>query len=568
MQHSQTDRRASSTICREGLRIIVLGSLVCAIGCGRVLGADFESLSPRQQEGGAGQAGATGTDIGGANTGGSSGDGCTSHAECIEEAYGAPVLCREHECVPLTTERECPVLLGGGQNLINLDAPDPIVFGVYADSYFDSLRLTVPSLNYELAIDEVNTTLLGGLSDGPGRPKRPFLAVLCDSTPEDLSASLSHLIDDLGVSAIIGPLSPTKLLSSFEEVGRRDGIFFMEPDAVHTELAELDDDDLVWSLRGTGEQLAHPYAALVERADALMQERRSATSDSGDETRLALVVRDDPVLEDLAIGLESILRLNGRDTEGNAKMGAYLRLDVTSESESFGPDSPSIVQALLDFAPHIVVSLTGGEYPSAVLLELENSWPSYHSDQVPPFHLLAPEVEGDERLLTPVTFIEGLAERLLGIAYAEPANVEAHEAYLSRLRSVYSLSEGGQYYDAAYYLMYSIAGAGGPATLAGADVAHGMRRLIEGETRFDVGPVDAAQVASFLLDDTDQTLELDGTQGPPNFDAATGVRRAEARVWCVGPTEQEGEFEFERPAMVYETSTGQFTGNQSCVPGF
>src|SRR5690606_10131001 len=131
-----------------------------------------------------------------ASTGGLGGSGepeCETNGECIDQNFGSPYICRDERCIPLTVPGECPVVLGAGQDLENLRKPSPIIFGAY--SYVDPTapRLSVPTLNYELAIDEINGATRGGLPGGPNGSLRPFIAVICSGTDSpDLEKSLGH----------------------------------------------------------------------------------------------------------------------------------------------------------------------------------------------------------------------------------------------------------------------------------------------------------------------------------------------------------------------------------------
>src|SRR5690606_31309219 len=129
----------------------------------------------------------------------------------------------------LTLPGECPGVLGLGANNENLKAPDPIIFGAYSFvAATGAWRRSVPTLNYELAINELNSKTGGGLSGGSDSTRRPFLAVVCSGTNgPNLEASLKHLIEDLEVPAIISSLYTKDLLPAFEQYGAPNDVFFL-----------------------------------------------------------------------------------------------------------------------------------------------------------------------------------------------------------------------------------------------------------------------------------------------------------------------------------------------------
>lgn len=501
----------------------------------------------------AGTGGGNGTDV--AHMGGEGGTAaCTTHRECVDEHSRRPFLCKSGKCQSLTHD-ECPVVLGLGKDMENLAKPDPIVFGAY--SYVDPTapRVSVPTLNYELAIDEVNTATLGGLPGGAGHARRPFLAVVCSGTDSpNLEASLSHLIDDLEVPAILASLYAKDLLAAFESQGHPKNVFFLSPLEADSNLSGASDDGLLWHMLTSGESLAPAYLPLLARVEAKI--RAELELASNDPIRVALVDADVKFLEDIADALASDLRFNGDKTPvENEADGNFKRVRIPSGLDMPNPMLWEALEELLEFAPHVVVAVASKEFP-ALLEGLEGSL-------VPaaprPVYLGSPYLFGVKSFATVAP-----KGRTFGVNFAGAADTTLYDRYLSKLKSTYGSTglvfDGSEnFYDAAYFLMYAIAGAGSPPRLTGREVALGMTRLVTGKTEYAVGTRDVSHVIGTLLGSADSAIALQGTMGPPTFNTSTGVRLGLPSVYCAGSGT------FVQDAMRYDPETKSLEARHPCA---
>ena len=130
-----------------------------------------------------------------------------------------------------------------------------------------------------------------------------------------------------------------------------------------------------------------------------------------------------------------------------------------------------------------------------------------------------------------------LAPGIAGVNFAAAEDQTVYEAYQTRFDAAFPSHAGTHgyenYYDAAYYLIYSAAAAGKISPLTGADLASGMQRLLSGRYSFSVGPDDFVP-AFVALEEPGSGIVLNGAMGPPNFDPATGARVEPGTVFCVG----------------------------------
>lgn len=509
-----------------------------------------------------GTGGSSGT--GGGNVGGEGGAAeCATHIECVEKNFGIPHLCREGACQRLTLPGQCPGVLGLGANNDNLKKPDPIVVGLYSYVPPDAgWRQSVPTLNYELAINEFNEESNGGLPGGSGNTRRPILGVVCSGTNgPDLDASMQHLVEDLQVPAVLSSLYSTELLPSFEKWGKPNDVFFLSPLEANSSLSNAPDNGLMWHMLTSARDLAPAYLPLLTRAEAYVRQQLGLGEE--DEIRVALVESNTRFLRDIGDYLVENMVFNGKNQSDNDAAGNFLRVRVDSEIEvanvTTTKDFADRVDEVRNFKPHIVLAIASEEF---VVFRggIENRPP----EDPEPFYLASPYLFGVTAYAS-----QGSATwpRTLGVNFAGAADKTLYNLYLSNLKTAYTnftnltLDGSENYYDAAYFLMYSIAGAGNPVQLTGREVAKGMTRLVTGSQRLNVGRMQVPDVLA-ALSVTNSKIALHGTMGPPDFDTATGVRRGLPSIYCI-----EGG-NFVQDAMSYDADDAQLEGTPSCVPDF
>ncbi len=491
---------------------------------------------------------------GGQGQGGEGPSECTTSAECIDANFGSPYICRSGSCVALTQTPECPVVLGLGQDLKNLRLGDPIVIGAY--SYVDPLapRLSTPTLNYELAIDEFNEGTRGGLPGGAGGKLRPIVAVVCSGTnAPDLEASSEHLYENLRVVASIASLHTSDLVATFSAQKASQGAFFMSPLEADSTLTSLEDDGLLWHLLASGPDLARAFPPLLAQTERYLNR--------SEELKVAMIEARTPFLSDMANALYSSLKWNGKTAVQNEREGLFLRVRTESSVETANPDTSEALLELLEFEPDVIVAVSSPEFVSLML-----DYDAQRDDsKESPFYLLSPYLVGRDDVVGAVSGL-GLRRHTLGVNFAAAEDSTLYDAYLSRLKRAnktvdFDLAGSENFYDAAYFTLYSIAAASsGPLT--GARVAEGMQRLFGGERSYEIGPSDIGQLVALLRKEPEVRVNLTGTMGPPDFDAETGARHGQPSIYCLSSSG------YVQNVMTYDERTGELLGSPSCVPGF
>jgi hypothetical protein len=519
---------------------------LCAIGCNTLFGVE-EGVPRVKHEGGSAGEGAAGE--GAAQ--------CKTNAECLETSgEDRPSACVNGSCVPLITE-ECPLLLPqiDRQWLANLKStdPEPLIFGAFAHVPTDAL-VSIPSQNYDLSLNDL-TQIVGGLPAAGGK-SRKVLALVCRNVYDDpagLDRAVDHLVTDLSVPAIIAGLETLDFERAFARSADRH-VFFMNPYGAEAN-ADVNGDGLIWSMLPAAKDLAPTYEPLLSQTiDHL---RGTGALEADEKARVALVYDEDYRAPfELAHAVMDVIEFNGKSALDNTKDGYFKSYSIQSQALSSQTlDYTAVIDDLIDFAPHVVISLATKEFPSDFMFLLEYAGK--------PTYLLGPWNYHDDNVTYLTSVIGDLRPRIIGTNYAAATDPTVYDAYVAHYAATFPGQAGTEgyenHYDAGYYLLYAAIAAGARATLTGPDLTTGMRRLLGGSSAFAVGPTDLPD-ASRQLRTPSNSITLNGAMGPPDFDAATGVRHDSSTVWCVGP-----DLAVHADVLRLD-GDGNLTGDFSCFP--
>ena len=487
-------------------------------------------------------------------------EGCASNAECIDTVGNGiePYACIERSCVSLRTT-ECPQLLplydGGGLRALRDDNPVIIAgTGLIEDA---GEKYDIFLKNYDLALTELNSTV-GGVNQGT----RPLVMLGCQSTFEmsgNLDAMMTFLTETVRVPAMIPAMSAEDMLHAFTTYGQPTNTFFMSPLESDPALGNIGDSGLVWHVGAGADSIARPYAPLLTRTLAHL----GVT----EPVRVATVVGDNRFMLNMVAAITALpqdhgIVFNDMGALANGQAGNYREFTTQNVSDT--------VIALRDFKPHVIISATSRTFLTEIVTGVESGWDEA-SGQAKPFYILSPINYNDSIGLN--TALDGNAElrtRLAGVNPAAAENAQNYNRYLASYLRQFDVQDPGyeNFYDAAYYLMYSIGAVATTDTLrTGEAIPSGMRRLI-GTTNnpYNVGTTDLpnalAQVASGA------TIQLDGTMGPPSWNA-NGTRNMPGSVYCIDVTNNyKPDVLRYRETTPGEAGTATLEGDFTCIPGF
>lgn len=483
---------------------------------------------------------------------------CVTHADCLDsqEFFGSAAACIDNDCQALTTP-ECPLVLpvidDGAFDTLR-SAEDILFLGAFAntggsDPYDQRAR------NYDLALTEFARAGVG----------RPTIMVVCNSfvtEQSDIDLAMNHLADTLQVPGVVAALTSDDLQHAFQTKGDAANMFFVSPLDSDSTLVRLPDRGLIWHMLPGGESLARSYAPIVERAIAYLQPT--------EPVRIAhLMARDQRVLAQSADMIQSApgsngtaggITFNGMSVAQNSP-GNYLGLNITSyytdRDLSYGEE----IQQILAFRPHIILATAADEFVLKIGPAIEDRWELAAAGQARPFYILSPYLYNT----TATAEFAGLPtvrERLIGINAPASTETEAYQQYVLALQSEFPGEASlnfENYYDAAYYLMYSTIGAG-QLISSGANLASGMSRLLSG-LPINVGSRDLPQGVQALTTST-AGITLNGTLGPPNFDI-NGGRDDAGTVWCY-----DSAMTLQSDVLRYNAVDGTMEGTFPCFDGF
>jgi hypothetical protein len=478
------------------------------------------------------------------------------------------------DCVPLKTA-ECPVLLPNivqDKWLENLLGESPIILGAFAPFPPDT-QISDYIRAYDLAFTEFSQVQVG--FPGPGTQLRPPVMVVCNSTPGDtavIEAGIDHLVKELKVPGLISTLNSDDLRNAFAHVeGPAAEVLFMSPIEIDSSLATVPDSNLMWHLLPGGEYVALPYRPLLTRTIEYVHNEEGVPV--GDPIKVALVTASDQrFLADLADKIRLDIEFNDTDFFENLDAGNAINLTV--DSWLLDPEAPLTdqSQAILDFAPHIVIALTAPELFTRIIPTVENNWTTVvTTGQAKPFYLISPYNYNNGSFLRQVlTDFPTLRNRMAGVNWASTTEEYEHILRTFELAWDSELPERAgtrgyeNYYDAAYYLMYGVAAGG--STLGrfnGFDIRDGLRRVSGGSQDFEVGRRDLPAALGALASPS-AFITLNGTLGAPNFDSATDARTDPGSVWCVSDNAGTQLVDVLR----YDSTTGELVGDFPCNPNF
>ena len=430
--------------------------------------------------------------------------GCKSHAECIEAAGDTtPVACVNRECIPMLTN-ECPTILPAGtdgvqwkRNLKAVDPKKPLILagtGLVGGTKTMDFRVA----NYDLALTELSDT-----TDGLKGGLRPVVMLACnaDPTPEELETEMAHLAR-LKVPGMVSAFYADVLQSAFNLNNATDvetKMFFVSPLESDPTLAGTFDGGRIWHMGPSPDVIARAYAPLVTR----ILDKLGLTSG----IRVATVVASgERFLNTMNQTISNTpdkfgIVFNGVSIDDNIAAGNYKQVNVTLNEDT----STEAISQLLEFKPHVILSAAGIEFVTNVIPGVEAGWPlpsQPGGDQPKPFYILSPFNAASNFISSLLDERPSSRSRIVGINGASAADPTLYRDYFRRfsLGGYDEFAQAGteNFYDAAYFLVYSAAAYANSSELTqGDDFRRGMLRLLSG-MQFNVGPTDMINAFGFL----------------------------------------------------------------------
>src|SRR5262249_1205530 len=143
----------------------------------------------------------------------------------------------------------------------------------------------------------------------------------------DIPASMGHLLDTVGVEAVLGALASSDLAAAFDETTKREKkVFVLNPFQADSSLLSIKDDGRLWHILGPYTDLVPAYASLIGKVAKLV--RSDASIGASAPLKIALVdTRNVTFSSDIASLLPgAILVDNGVPINAQQNQGYYLHV--------------------------------------------------------------------------------------------------------------------------------------------------------------------------------------------------------------------------------------------------
>lgn len=457
---------------------------------------------------------------------------CGTHAECVE-AFDADHVCGPTgNCAALTSE-VCTELFRPSNT-----EPDDIVWigSILATSPpFDTSIVPIQNA-VQLAVEDFNsvTQLPSGKQVG---------WVGCDSggSSDQAVEAAQHLVERVGVPAIIGPSFSATTMAVAEQVTIPNRAFLISPTATSTELSGLEDEGLVW----------RAISSDVYQANAIVD--RLAELDPVPD-RLLILAKNDAYGQGLLQDMRDRL---------------MQRLPDVRDATLLYPDPASFESNEQLLSAYGTVIAEGFPHGADTVLFLGTSevrdlslfYLAIRDDQnpIPPLprfvfsHGGVPVMPATVTAVSP-SFRPTLMGALEGIApiIQDSENFDAYNIrYKIRFSDQEPLSASSLGYDSAMVTMFGMLTVDqGPVT--GVGIAQGMVRLVDANAEvvnFRDGLSFVSTVSTALA--AGQSVDLQGVSGALDFDLVTGEPRTDLIGWALVPKDGQPDTPVLVPARRY-----------------
>ncbi len=484
---------------------------------------------------------------------------CARNVDCAGRV--SPSICRTTDgaCVALASP-DChvegsPEIVANDETLwigtmFPLTGPDATTFGI------------ANAMAADLARRELMDIARGVPSRRPDGAPRPLGIVSCDDAVDPTRAA-RHLVDDLGVPAVIG------FRASGEVLDLASTLFI--PNGVLT-LAALNRSALIRDIphpsgsprlvfRTTLSLAASTPGTAALVSDVLEPRLRAPGGPLGaTPMRVALLRNSAIASRSLADALTSQLRFNGKSLVENGE-GLFRDFTFPDEEDDAGAARyAELAAAIVAFRPHVILHVNR-RFVRELIEPIEAHWPRDARSR--PFYVLSGAPWEGESFLEFLGKDAERRRRFLGMSTPiTPAKSKLVERFnASSTQKVTSADAPSNAYDAFYLVAFATFAAGDDAR-HGIDIARGIRRLVPPGKPIDVG-MDGILAVFETLRGT-ENVDLQGTSGTLDFDLATGEPADDFVILCIGVDARGRATDPVESGVVYDVKTKTMRGTMRC----
>ncbi len=532
----------------RGLRTIALASLGVAMVAS--VAAGVATVRGKRAKAGAG------ADGGGLSVAAGAAE-CAKSAECnAGDAADNPRVCRKGRCVALRTD-QCEVLAEPGDanddRTIWIGAMFPRT-GADGDNFGRNNTNAVA-----LARRDFESIARGIPASSPDKAPRPFAVVMCDDARESRESAL-HLVNDVGVTAVIGFKSSTEAIELTRDIFVPRGIMVVatNPSAQVTQVPQpTEGARLVWRAAPVSTLKALPAARLVSQ---LIEPRlRGAGAVHPTEAlRVAFLRQKNQFGLSMAEAVAKNLSFNGKSALANGESFAQLVYDDPN-SPGAHPDYAAVVAQIRQLDPHVVVYAGAEELVDNVFAPIERGW---QPGTPRPYWISVTNLLGTPLLALLGTDAER-RRRFYGVSVPERSSANAQLAmhYSSEFSPIDVNDTPAASYDAAYLIAYA-AYAAGDGPLTGAALAGALPRLLPPGTPIDVGPTHIFEAIDSLRQG--KNIDLAGADTRLDFDISTGETAVDLVIQCFGVDPRGRATDAIESGMTFDAESQKLRGDIKC----
>lgn len=504
---------------------------------------------------------------------------CAKTSDC--GAAGEQQFCRKSPgeasgvCRPLLSP-ECQVVEGDptADNVFLIGSIHPTTAtgfdGEIGVSMENSVRLAVRDIKQNV----------GGLPLAGGAGVRPVAMIGCTDAGEGTVSikAAKHLIDDLGVQAIIGGAFSSVAIPTANEATIPGGALLISASATGIALTDLSDKPagatagLVW--RTVPSDLFQANAILQYVPQLEDRVRGELGLADNEQIKLALVHKGDAYGKGLRSALETTLTFNKKTALENG--ANFLLLDYGDPEGT--TKYPETIEAVKNHGSHIVLLIGTGEAVSALYGPIEIGWnsalgykPRYvFSDSNYNTGALAGAIDVGMDAAAKTDW----RKRTTGVVPGPQNTDQNFQLFVNLYGTTFGTENGdpsilgaASAYDAAYLLFYS-ASTIADGVITGRKLAAGMTKMSNADpamiAEINSGPGKLSDTMKKLMSGEYKSIDYNGAFGPLDFDPVTNDPEANVQVFCLSD-DGTGKTKEQLSGLYYEaesqTLKGEFTAD-------
>jgi serine/threonine protein kinase len=482
---------------------------------------------------------------------------CSSNRACSEG--GTPSICRrtDGQCTSLASV-DCTVLADEAaktsEDTVWIGAMFPLV-GKDAEGFgFVHARAV------DLARQDFAQTMSGLSASKVGDAARPFGVVSCDDATNPRRAA-AHLVDDLGVQAIIGFRGGVEQIDLATTLFLAKKVLSVASTSTNPLLTRVPEPPgqprLVWRTTYSSSGAAPAIASFI--STTLKPRLRGQDARTRAAPRVAMIRPTNAVGGAFADALPNALRA---EDPRSLDDGVFLDLPYDPEAADAAAPYASMVDRLVAFAPDVILFTGGSLEVQRILVPLEALWPT--SAQRRPFYV-SPFTLGTS--FADLTSAHPDARRRV-FGLSTVSNSPANARFLNRYHEVFPADHVTRTfapdtaYDAFYLLAYASYAIPAGTPVTGPSLSLAFDRLKGPGRSVQVGLVDIFDAYRELS--AGRAIDIVGASGDLDLDRATGEAEFDQSILCIATDAQGRATDGVESGLVYSASAHRLVGKMRC----